>query len=178
MGPFLLLLWEAMLRSKSEARVVRVDHIDWKWRHGIARGLIHLPKTKGGEDQAVPMSPRLHAGLREHVDKHGSEWLFPPFDEHTPYRAWKRIKAAAREDGYVIDSELRLHDFRHGGATDLIAKGASRAKVQAMLRHKTRVMTDRYVHLTEEHAADALEARTKVTQFERDRSRTAEGAED
>lgn len=153
-----------MLRSKSEARIIRVEHIDWKWRHGVARGLIHLPTTKGGKDQAVPMSKRLHQVLRQYANTHGSRWLFPnrfdtgPVNEETIYRAWGRIKRAAIQVGADISLSLRLHDFRHSGATDLIAKGASRAKVQAMLRHKTRVMTDRYVHLNVDHAADAVAA--------------------
>ncbi len=52
--------------------------------------------------------------------------------------------------------KIRLHDFRHGRATHLIDIGALPDKVQALLRHKTRTMMDRYVHMGRVHAADAL----------------------
>ncbi len=82
------------------------------------------------------------------------------------YAAWKRIKEAAG-----VSAKLRLHDFRHGGATDLIGRGAPRAMVQALLRHKTRVMTDRYTHLTEKHAARAIAVREKVAPFDPNRAK-------
>lgn len=77
--------------------------------------------------------------------------------ESAMYEAWRRVRKAA---GFV--STLRIHDFRHGRATDLIRMGAPRAKVQRFLRHKTRLVTDRYVHMTEIDAADALEYVEKV----------------
>ena len=176
MGPFLLLLWEAMLRSKSEARTIRREHIDWNWKdgEGVRRGLIYLPATKGGDDQVVPASLQLRKRLREHLESHDSEWLFPnhtgeqPMHESTMYAAWKRVKEDAG-----VSAKLRLHDFRHGSATDLISRGAPRALVQALLRHKTRAMTDRYTHLTEKHAAMALVVREKVAAFDPNRAKAS-----
>jgi hypothetical protein len=51
---------------------------------------------------------------------------------------------------------LRIYDLRHGGATELIRRGARRATVQALLGNKTRVMTDKHIHLTEDGATQAL----------------------
>ncbi len=77
--------------------------------------------------------------------------------QQATYAAWRRVR---KEAGFV--PTLRLHDFRHGRATDLIRMGAPRAKVQKFLRHKTRLITDRYVHMTEIDAAAALEYGEKV----------------
>jgi len=158
MGPLLRLLWESALRSKSEARTIRLENINWDWqdRHGNKRGLIAFV-GKGGDVEGVPMSERLRDELRSYVDAHGNqEWLFPgrfgtnPIDGETMYRAWGRVLKAAEFP------KIRLHDFRHGRATHLIDVGARPDKVQALLRHKTRTMMDRYVHMTQDHAADAL----------------------
>ena len=43
--------------------------------------------------------------------------------------------------------------------------GAPQAQVQRLLRHKTRLMTDRYVHMNEMDAASALEYGEKIEQL-------------
>lgn len=160
----LIVLWEAALRSKSEALPLRWEDIDWSWRdaQGVKRGLITLRATKAGEQQAVPMSKRLRRELRAWRRRTPGEWVFPGDRNDTMsatviYDAWKRILKAAG-----FPPTLRLHDFRHGRATHLIRCGASRSQVQELLRHKTRIITDRYVHMTVHDAAAALEADEKV----------------
>ena len=80
--------------------------------------------------------------------------------ESAMYAAWNRVKKAT-----AFPATLRIHDFRHGRATDLIRMGAPRAKVQQLLRHKTRLITDRYVHMTEMDAAAALEFGEKIEKW-------------
>lgn len=174
MRPLLVLIFEAALRSNSEALPMRWDQIDWAWRdrRGARRGLITLPTTKAGEVQSVPMSKRLATELRAWRRRTPGALVFPgrtaarPMSASAMYDAWERIKKAAG-----FPASLRLHDFRHGRATSLIRAGAPRAQVQRLLRHKTRVMTDRYVHMTEFDAAAALEHGEKVAPFERKEKR-------
>ncbi len=166
----IILLWEAALRSKSEALPLRWDDINWQWcdSQGVKRGLITLRSTKAGETQAVPMSKRLRAELRAWRRRTPGAFVLPakkgskPMGEAVMYKAWRRVVKAAG-----FPTTLRMHDFRHGRATDLIRKGAAQRQVQELLRHKTRIMTDRYVHMTVHDAAAALEAGEKVVPMKR-----------
>ena len=44
---------------------------------------------------------------------------------------------------------------------------------EALLRHETRVMTDRYTHLDEKHAAIAASVREKITNFGQNRVKSS-----
>jgi integrase len=177
MRVLLVLIWEAALRSKSEALRLRWEDVDWSWRdHRAAkRGLLRLRATKAGESQEVPLSKRLRGELQAWRRRTPGVWVFPgngakPMGEAVMYKAWKRITEAAG-----FPPTLRLHDFRHGRATDLMRRGAAQRHVQELLRHKTQAMTDRYVHMTINDAAAAIEAGEKVVVLEpKEKRRNAE----
>ncbi len=155
----LLSAFDTLLRIRNLLDLRR-DQIDWRWRdsNGTLRGLAHVPWTKSKKALDVPLSLRVRRVWQQHFRALGeSEWLFPnvsntgPADYGSIRDASKRVLKAAG-----MPETLRIHDLRHGGATELIRRGARRATVQALLGNKTRVMTDRYIHLTEDDAAQAL----------------------
>ncbi len=142
------------IRTLADLTLIR--HLDFAWKGG--RGLIKTPASKRGKSGGVAMTTRLISVLRDHLEAVPKEcpWVFPngagdgPLDYDRAYRAFKRALKRAGLTG------LRPHDLRHGFGTRLGAAGASQAEIQNCLRQRTPWMTQKYVHLGEEHTAAAV----------------------
>lgn len=157
-APLIIASYDTLIRARGLLGL-RVADVDWRWRDraGVPRGLIRVRQSKSRRPLRVPMTTRARDELRAHAEGHGGEWVFVnrfgtgPADYGTICKARRRALKAAG-----LDPALRLHDLRHSGATHLIRIGASREAVRTLLGHRTRVMVDRYVHMTAEDAAEAV----------------------
>jgi integrase len=134
-----------------EAMAARWDQIK------IAAGIWTKPgsTTKQKTDHVVPLSApakQLLAELRQHTS---SEWVFPadskPGHRVAVQKAWLAICKAAKIKG------LRIHDLRHGFASQLVSSGASLPLVASLLGHANPVTTARYSHLYDTPQREAVE---------------------
>lgn len=110
--------------------------------------------AKSDKTRKIPMNQEVVDLLREWKKETGlDELVFP--SEHggrldNVKRAWKTAREAANLP------ELRFHDLRHTFATNLIQKGVDLETVRDLLGHYDITITQRYLHTTPEHKADAV----------------------
>jgi integrase len=111
--------------------------------------------TKQKTDHVVPLSAparQLLAALRQRTN---SEWVFPadsaPGHRVTVQKSWLALCKAARIGG------LRIHDLRHGFASQLVSQGASLPLIGSLLGHSNPVTTHRYAHLFDDPQRAAVE---------------------
>ena len=134
-----------------EAMSARWDAID------LAAGKWTKPgsTTKQKTTHVAPLSAparELLAALRKRTN---SEWVFPA-DSATGHRVaiqknWLAICKAARVTG------LRIHDLRHGFASQLASSGASLPLIGSLLGHANPATTHRYAHLFDDPQRAAVE---------------------
>jgi integrase len=116
--------------------------------------------TKQRTTHSAPLSAparELLAALRKRTN---SEWVFPA-DSATGHRVaiqknWLAICKAARITG------LRVHDLRHGFASQLASSGASLPLIGSLLGHSNPVTTSRYSHLYDDPQRAAVERVGKI----------------
>ena len=160
----LVTLYDSGMRIAAECLQMRREHLDFGWKGG--RGLIKTPAAKRGKRGGLAMTARLRSVLLEHVANLPKPcmWVFPnragdgPLNYDRAYRGFVRTLKRAGLTGF------RPHDLRHGFATRLGAAGATEAEIQNYLRQRTGWMTQRYVHLGEEHTAKAAQRLDSATQ--------------
>ncbi|VVE90307.1 tyrosine-type recombinase/integrase [Pandoraea bronchicola] len=100
-----------------------------------------LHDTKNGESRTIPIHPRLHVYLKR---------LPFTMDQRTYYKYFMRARKA------VGLEHIRIHDLRHGAASELINNGVDLYTVGAILGHKSQQSTARYSHLTGATLAGAI----------------------
>jgi integrase len=134
-----------------EAMAARWDHVDLPAGKWTKPGSTTKQKT----DHVVPLSApakQLLATLRIRTN---SEWVFPadsaPGHRVTVQKAWLALCKAARISG------LRIHDLRHGFASQLVSQGASLPLIGSLLGHSNPVTTHRYAHLFDDPQRAAVE---------------------
>ncbi|MEO7964478.1 MAG: tyrosine-type recombinase/integrase [Gemmatimonadaceae bacterium] len=161
---YLLVLGETGLRCKSDALWLRFDDVDLDAGVVTVRSDRRRHRTKNGKSRKVPMSARLVNAMRNHFaryrlamyDGERSPWLFHHERARRHAIAGQRIasldiattnaaKRARAPDGWV------QHDLRHRRATTWIAEGRPLMAVQRAMGHSTIKVTERYVHLVDEH---------------------------
>ncbi|MGQ0646149.1 MAG: tyrosine-type recombinase/integrase [Gemmatimonadaceae bacterium] len=166
---YLLVLGEAGLRCESEALWLRWEDVDLGAGVLTVRSGRNGHRTKNAKSRKVPMTPRLTTAMRSHFARyrfalyHGepSPWIF----HHTVSRrhaiAGARIgrldasvRAAAKRA--KLAPEWHQHDLRHRRATTWIAAGKPVEAVRKAMGHSSLTVTQRYVHLVDEHL-DLLE---------------------
>jgi integrase len=134
-----------------EAMAARWDQIK------IATGTWIKPgsTTKQKTDHAVPLSAPAKQLLAELRQRTNSEWVFPadskPGHRVAIQKAWRAMCRTARVKG------LRVHDLRHGFASQLVSSGASLPLVGSLLGHSNPVTTHRYAHLYDDPQREAVE---------------------
>jgi len=111
--------------------------------------------TKQKRIHVVPLSVPARELLKEISRQTNSPWVFPA-DSATGYRVainknWVAISKAAKIVG------LRLHDLRHGFASQLASSGASLPLIGSLLGHSNPVTTSRYAHLYDDPQREAVE---------------------
>ena len=92
--------------------------------------------------------------------KAGTTHLYTPQGLNCFSRAVRKLWLVVQMDGEP--SYLRLHDLRHVTATWGDQAGISRDRMQTILGHRTRAMTDRYTSEVRLSAAKAMEALSKL----------------
>lgn len=130
---------------RGELLGLRWQDIDFKSR------TLSFPNTKSGKHRSIRMNhivvETLTALGREDARVFvyrgkGMEWIDQSFRS--------ACKAAGIED-------FRFHDLRHTWASHAVMKGIDIRTVQQILGHSTLAMTQRYAHLSPEHAMKAVD---------------------
>jgi integrase len=134
-----------------EAMAARFDAIDLTAGTWSKPG----PTTKQKTTHTAPLSAPARALLAALRKRTNSEWVFPA-DSATGHRVaiqknWLAICKAARITG------LRIHDLRHGFASQLASSGASLPLIGSLLGHANPVTTHRYAHLFDDPQRAAVE---------------------
>jgi integrase len=145
---------------KSEAMAMKwadVSLADGTWRR-------KADDLKQARDHDVPLSPQALELLRSIADAQSKnvkvalgEWVFPAAASKARHlvavrRVWRNlVKSAALGD-------LRIHDLRHGFASQLVSSGASLPLIGSLLGHSNAQTTQRYAHLYDETQRAAVTA--------------------
>jgi integrase len=139
-----------------EAMAARWDTIQ------IAAGIWTKPgsTTKQKTDHVVPLSApakQLLAKLRQRTN---GPWVFPassaPGHRVAVQKSWLELCRIARIKG------LRIHDLRHGFASQLASSGASLPLIGSLLGHSNPSTTARYSHLYDDPQREAVERVGKI----------------
>lgn len=138
------------LMRLSEIRLLRREHVH------LEQGVLLLPHTKT-EPRPVVLSGDAQKILRQQLEGHESEWVFPnpdgrPYDRSYIGRAFRK---AARSAGL---RDFHFHDLRHHGATMALNAGFSAPIVMALGGWKTERMMRRYAAVTDATLRAAAEA--------------------
>jgi integrase len=111
--------------------------------------------TKQKTDHVVPLSAPVRQLLTELRHKTNGPWVFPadskPGHRVTVQKSWLALCTAARITG------LRIHDLRHGFASQLVSGGASLPLIGSLLGHSNPQTTARYAHLFDDPQRAAVE---------------------
>jgi hypothetical protein len=106
---------------------------------------------KSHRTRYVGISPMLAAALRAHIGtrKTGLVWSVPPREDGDAHvrlsnilYPWDAVTEASKLPRYS------LHAMRHSFASQLVMAGVQLEKVQQLMGHSTRKMTERYAHLS------------------------------
>jgi integrase len=134
-----------------EAMAARWDDIDLPAGKWTKPGSTTKQKT----DHVVPLSAPAVALLTGLWRRTNGPWVFPadsePGHRVTIQKSWLAICKAAKIKG------LRVHDLRHGFASQLVSSGASLPLVGSLLGHSNPVTTSRYSHLYDSPQREAVE---------------------
>ena len=111
--------------------------------------------TKQKTDHVVPLSAPAKQLLTELRRRTNGPWVFPadskPGHRVTVQKSWLALCAAAGIKG------LRIHDLRHGFASQLVSSGASLPLIGSLLGHSNPQTTARYAHLFDDPQRAAVE---------------------
>jgi integrase len=111
--------------------------------------------TKQKVDHVAPLSAPARQLLAELRRRTNGPWVFPadskPGHRVTVQKSWLELCRAARING------LRIHDLRHGFASQLVSSGASLPLVGSLLGHSNPSTTHRYAHLYDDPQRAAVE---------------------
>ena len=166
---YVLVLGEAGLRCESEALWLRWEDIDLGAGVLTVRSGRNGHRTKNAKSRRVPMTARLIAAMREHFARHRftlylgevSPWVFHHEVTRGHVIAGERVgrlDARVRAGAKVarLPEGWHQHDLRHRRATLWIAAGKPVEAVRKAMGHSSLTVTQRYVHLVDEHL-DLLE---------------------
>ncbi len=109
--------------------------------------------SKSKRMRIVPLNDSAMEVVDE-LDSEGRyEYLFVNEKTGKPFVNFTRVWYKLRKKAGV--PHLRLHDLRHGAASNLINSGASLYIVQQILGHSNPIVTQRYAHLSMQSLHDA-----------------------
>ena len=153
-GPTLELLSETAMRATEPLEKACWRDVDWK------RCVLTLHDPKEGGKSEVPLSPGALDALRALQALGTSEPDAPivTITYESLRAAWTRVcERAGIED-------LNLHDLRRTAGTNMALTTGNIFLVQALTRHKTLSMVQRYVQVGADDAVKVLHAKKKVEQ--------------
>lgn len=156
-------IFDLMMQTGRRAKEIR----EAKWvAVDFAAAELHLPKTKNGEPQDIPLNTRAIALLRRRFELRRSDvWVFPNWRKNGPRSADSFrgvVKRMSEKLGLLyganIEDGFTPHAARHTVATKLMRAGKDPSAVQKLLGHSTHTMTMRYTHADREGVRDAAES--------------------
>jgi integrase len=127
---------------KNEILKLRRDEVDFN------TGLLHLRKTKNGEDRSIRMPQSLISHLKTHLDSHQSTFVFPNPGGSEVGRGQLHRLMKQFSKHFPTEKKLGLHSLRHSYAYNYLKKGGEMYQLQAVLGHKhIQVTVDLYGQL-------------------------------
>jgi integrase len=122
----------------------------------FAEMMLTAERTKSGKSRTIPLNAALHGEFLRLRSLDGqSPYVFPNPKTGKPLTTVKTaFVATCRRAGI---SGLRFHDLRHTFGSRLVEKGADIETVRSLLGHASIVVTQRYVHSTDERRRTAVE---------------------
>jgi integrase len=145
---------------KSELLKLKWSDVDF------ATGTIHVRDPKSGEDEHVPMNETSKrtlsvlsdsrtrvVALKDRALNHLNRHVFTAPEGgymHVLNRYWYPALRRAGIEG------LRFHDLRHTFASRAAMSGVDLYTLQALMRHRSPQMTQRYAHLSAAHQREAV----------------------
>ena len=135
------------------ARIGEIKSTRWEWVD-LERRVIELPDSKTGA-RTIHLNQAAVDAIESIQPISGNPWLIPGARKgrHLVNHAmiWaKYCKAAGIED-------VRTHDLRHTFASLGVTAGLTLEKIGALLGHSQAQTTQRYAHLVDSSAKDAVE---------------------
>jgi integrase len=110
-------------------------------------------ETKTKTKDNIPLTGELIRDLRKLMKVNGNGYLFsltggdkPVTVRHIYNGLIRALKRMGLADGDIKERGLNVHAWRHFCNTEMLNAGIPIKKVQAVTRHKSERMTDRYTH--------------------------------
>lgn len=124
---------------------------------------IKVEKTKSGKVRYIPINEIINISLRRLKTENGqSPFVFFNPETKLPYQDMKTtFKRACRISGI---KGLRFHDLRHTFASRLIERGVDIETARDLLGHHSILITQRYIHSSDDRKMAAVEILLKKTQ--------------
>lgn len=145
----------------------RTNVLSMRWQDvDLISGTWHLPDTKNGEPQHIPLMPMAVAILKNRKQRNqaiGSEYVFPgrggKGHQKEVVRAWKRIMAVSQIPN------LRKHDLRRTLGSWQASTGSSLVVIGKTLNHKDPSSTRIYARLDIDPVRDSIATATNAMFF-------------
>lgn len=107
---------------------------------------LRVYRQKGGVDNTLVMSDKLHSMLLRRKAEAADEWVFPTKRRHNNNYGW--LREALKRAGISEDAgRITLHTARHTFASRMLNSGMSLVEVQGLLGHKNIQSTMVYSHV-------------------------------
>ena len=139
----------AVATGLRQANVLRLrwDQVDMLRKVARIDGVL----MKNGEALSIPLNEEAMEVLR--LQSNDNQWVFPGRRPDRPMTAPDAVWAKACEQAGIED--FRWHDLRHTWASWLRQNGATIDVIQQLGGWKSRVMVERYAHLSLDHLRNA-----------------------
>ena len=136
----------ALPRRAGELTRIRWADVDYKRRTILIRDVKH-PRQKIGNNQTVPLLGQAFT-LLDQIPKL-DERIFP-YDTDSMTAAFERARDRIAETGMPKIADLRFHDLRHTGITQLFWGGLKIEEVAQVSGHTNWAQLRRYTHIRPE----------------------------
>jgi integrase len=116
----------------------------------LIEGLIHVVSAKKGgiRERWVPIHPEFKKSLEQWYDLDGGEGYLIEYNDK-PIRSLKTVWKSTKEKA-KIKRRLRLYDFRHAFATNILSSGGDLKSTSELLGHTRTDTTTRVYQHTDE----------------------------